>query len=385
MQRAVQYQESGVPKHSALCDNGVMSGRDSVVRLERDLLNLGKQGLDKDSWCRAADDLLRAVTPFDGSCWHTIDPATLLITGHLTLNLPNRFPLLAANECLGEDVNKFVDLAAAPSPVGTLERATEGRPERSLRFREMLVPNGFASELRVSFVDGKDCWGSLILVRDRGRADFDDAEVVAIENLAGLLARSLRRLVVTAEVAVGPAADGPGLVVLDRRGEVESLTPSARHWLEQLGGDPPPVVLSVAAAARRGGEARARARTPKGQWLVFHGARLDGDPEGKLSVIVEPPRPRRPCPAHRRRLRAVRAGTGSDRARATGPVHLPNRPSVVDLSLHGSGASQVDLREGRCAQSRRVGGPGLLSPLPARNRGLTSGPWLPLASFLSRV
>jgi GAF domain-containing protein len=246
-----------------------MSSRYSLISLERDLLRLGDQSLDKDSWCRAADDLLRTVTPFDGSCWHTIDPATLLITGHLTLNLPNRFPQLAANEYLADDVNRFADLAAAPRPVATLERATEGRPERSLRYREMLLPNGFASELRVSLLDGQFCWGSLILVRDRGRGDFDNDDIAAIETMAGVLARGLRRMVVTAEVAVGPTSEGPGLLVLDRSGEIESLTPSARHWLRQLGGNPPPVVLSIAAAARRGAEARARARTPRGSGSFF--------------------------------------------------------------------------------------------------------------------
>jgi hypothetical protein len=78
------------------------------------------------------------VVGFDGSCWHTIDPATVLITSHLTLNLPSRFPLLAANEYLAEDVNKFADLAAAPQKVGVLSQATDGQPQRSLRWQEML-------------------------------------------------------------------------------------------------------------------------------------------------------------------------------------------------------------------------------------------------------
>jgi hypothetical protein len=61
------------------------------------------------------------------TCWHTIDPATVLITSHLTLNLPSGFPLLAANEYLADDVNKFADLAAAPHPVGVLSQVTGGR------------------------------------------------------------------------------------------------------------------------------------------------------------------------------------------------------------------------------------------------------------------
>jgi hypothetical protein len=91
----------------------------SIDRVEQELLWLGEHGLDTATWCRAADRLLDRVVGFDGSCWHTIDPATVLITSHLTLNLPSRFPLLAANEYLADDVNKFADLAAAPHKVGS--------------------------------------------------------------------------------------------------------------------------------------------------------------------------------------------------------------------------------------------------------------------------
>ena len=56
---------------------------------------------------------------------------------------------------------------------------------------------------------------------------------------------------------------GPGLVVLGHHGQLESLTPAARHWLDQLGEDPP-VLPAAAAWARISGPARARVRTPTG-------------------------------------------------------------------------------------------------------------------------
>jgi DNA-binding CsgD family transcriptional regulator len=262
----------------------------SVDRAEQELVRLGAHGLDTQTWCRAADALLRRLVGFDGSCWHTIDPATVLITSHLTLNLPSRFPLLAANEYLADDVNKFADLAAAPHKVGLLSQATDGQPQRSLRWQEMLRPNGFDAELRVAFVDDAGCWGALILVRDRGRPDFDPQTMVAVEQLAGTLAGGLRRTVVAQQAIPEQQAQGPGLVVLDRHGQVESLTPAARHWLDHLGEDPP-VLSAVATSAHASGPARARVRTPTGQWLILHGARLDGDPQGRVSVIIEPPRP----------------------------------------------------------------------------------------------
>jgi hypothetical protein len=149
----------------------------------------------------------------------------------------------------------------------------------------MLRPNGFDGELRVSFVDGAGCWGSLILVRDRSRPDFDPQTMVAVERLTGTLVAGLRRTVTAQQTG-----QGPGLVVLDRHGQIESLTPAARHWLDELGEDPP-VLSAVAASAQASGAARARVCTPTGQWLVLHGARLDGDPQARVSVIIEPPRP----------------------------------------------------------------------------------------------
>src|SRR5678815_437244 len=208
-------QESGVLPGPGTEDTAPMDLQASVDRVERELVRLGEHGLDTATWCRAADGLLGRVVGFDGSCWHTIDPATVLITSHLTLNLPSRFPLLAANEYLADDVNKFADLAAAPQKVGVLSQATDGQPQRSQRWREMLRPGGFDGELRVSFVDGVGCWGSLILVRDWGRADFDPETMRAIQRLAGALVGGLRRTVVAQRASVEQPVQGPGLVVLD--------------------------------------------------------------------------------------------------------------------------------------------------------------------------
>ena len=43
----------------------------------------------------AAARLKRAV-PFDGACWHTLDPGSDLITQHRLQDLPDRFPVLAS-------------------------------------------------------------------------------------------------------------------------------------------------------------------------------------------------------------------------------------------------------------------------------------------------
>ena len=201
----------------------------------------------------------------------------------------------------------------------------------------MLRPNGLDAELRVAFVDGAGCWGSLILVRDRGRPDFDPETMRAVERLTTTLVAGLRRTVVAQQASVDQPAQGPGLVVLDRHGQVESLTPAARHWLDHLGQDPP-VLLAVAASAQASGPARARVRTPTGQWLILHGARLDGDPQGRVSVIIEPPRPDDLAPL------LVAAYGLSDREQAVAALVFQGRSTrqiaraLSDLALHRPGA-----------------------------------------------
>src|SRR6266576_6954230 len=100
---------------------------------------------------QAAARLKRAV-PFDGACWHTLDPGSGLITQHRLQDLPDRFPVLAQNEYSADDVNKFSQLARAARKAATLLDATEGRLERSPRFRELLSPAGCGPELRSAFV-----------------------------------------------------------------------------------------------------------------------------------------------------------------------------------------------------------------------------------------
>jgi hypothetical protein len=71
---------------------------------------------------------LRRTVPFDGACWHTLDPGSDLITQHHLQDLPDRFPILANNEYSVDDVNKFDQLARAPRKAATIDQATGGHP-----------------------------------------------------------------------------------------------------------------------------------------------------------------------------------------------------------------------------------------------------------------
>jgi DNA-binding CsgD family transcriptional regulator len=290
-----------------------------VDRARQAVIALCGQALDRRSFYEQTTDALLRVVPFEGSCWHTMDPATDLITSHHTRHLPDPdhgFPMLCANEYLADDVGKFADLAHGPDQVAVLSRLTGGHPERSLRYREFLRPNGIEGELRAAFTDRAACWGSLILVRPPG-LEFTEEEAGLISSLCRPIAQALRRtLLVDASQGAagqGPSEQGaeiPGLVVVGSQGAVETITAPARHWLSLLGepaastdeGWLPPAVHSVVAAVQRAARAgdsptaRLAVRSLSGEWIELHGALAEGGSPAAVAVILHGATPDRIAP-----------------------------------------------------------------------------------------
>ena len=266
-------------------------------RVETEIARLAAQALAKDDFCRAAGERIARVLTFDGSCWHTNDPATLLITSHLTERLPDRFEVLARNEYATDDVNHFAALATSRRRAKTLRGATHNRPDRSPRYRDLLAPNGLDAELRAALVAGQSCWGGLILVRHAGRPDFSAKETDLLARLSRPLAEGLRTAILASAARRAAGPDAPGLIVVDDHGEVYALSETALPWLEELGATrhgPPPAVLATAAAARRAAPhqapVRSRVRTNAGRWAVLHGSRVAQAPN-HATVIIEPAAP----------------------------------------------------------------------------------------------
>jgi DNA-binding CsgD family transcriptional regulator len=275
----------------------------SKDRVRADILRLCQTATDPVAFYTEANLLIGKVMPFDLSCWHQLDPSTLLATSHY-----NEFGMPAPagwayNEYQVDDVLKFADLAKATPPAGTLRAATQGHPERSERYRELLTRWGFGDEARVAFVDADTCWGAAVFLRGREHRDFVAGEAAFLAEFSRPIAQALRRSLLAMALAADEGDDAPGLLVLDSAGRIDSLTQAALRWISQLvevGTDAPeqvPVsVTSVAAATRSdpsvrpGGVARARALTRGGRWLVLHGALLEGTSSGKVAVIIEPAR-----------------------------------------------------------------------------------------------
>jgi DNA-binding CsgD family transcriptional regulator len=261
--------------------------------------------------CRAGVAALEQAVPFARWCGLVLDPATVMNTaGYHAEGLPLEvLPRLVELEATGTDVNNLPALARDPLGVGSLHRATGGRPAASARFRDVLEPAGLGVELRAVLRDRDRPWGAFVLFRETGDPDFADDEIALVAAVAPVLARAVRRSLLLSEVAHRDAAQGPGVVLVaveGRRLEVRTASRAARAWLDdvpdgavQPSGLPVGVVTLVhRALAAPDGLAATRLRTRSGRWASLHAEALDrpattgdGDGERLVSLVVEATRP----------------------------------------------------------------------------------------------
>lgn len=280
-----------------------MAAEWSLQRALEDIERLALRAHSREMFFDEAAARLKRAVPHIGACWHTLDPGSDLITQHRLQNIPDAFPVLARNEYTVDDANKFSDLARSTRKANTLMRATAGRPERSPRHRELLSPQGIGPELRCSFVVDGLCWGSVILIRAAGEPDFTDAEVELLSRLSPVLARAVRRGLITEAAGHELApANAPGLVEFDPDGAIASMSSTAEPLLAELSGGTAndgarSVALQAVATAMRapahvGGSnpvdlPMAAVKTPAGGWLILHGGLLGAADERRVGVFIQ--------------------------------------------------------------------------------------------------
>ncbi len=269
-------------------------------RLADQLGGLARDGLGWTDYAVAADQLLAGAIDYDRSCWHTVDPGTVLLTGSVNRAVACSGSWLAEYEYVVEDVNKWSFLARSGQLAEATSRATHGDLMRSPRHRSHRE-FGIGDELRGSMVGGDGYWAAVGLLRDQGRAWFADEDVALLARLSAVIAAGARRALVST-IASEALVDtvGPGVVTFDAAGNVESLTPAAEQWIGLMTENPPPdtpgeskVLQAVAARARNAtaGDpletaARARLRAVDGTWLLLYGSRLSGG-EGRTVVVIQ--------------------------------------------------------------------------------------------------
>jgi hypothetical protein len=262
--------------------------REQMRRTRREIGVAAREGRDWLGFAAGVNDAVSRVLPFDRACWHSVDPGTCLFTGLLGRNMVCSGAWLAEHEYVLDDLNKWVDLARSDQPAAALSETTSGKLAASARVRssiELGMPVG--DELRVAFVADGTYWAAAGFLRDEGPW-FNEDEVRFVAAVSSAIAEGFRRAVLVSNVEHTPGDDtAPGVIVLDRHGEVESISPQAQRWLAEIAEEPPPrrahearVVQAVAARARHpaavptGSTAQARTQTRAGQWLLLYGTTL---------------------------------------------------------------------------------------------------------------
>jgi len=283
----------------------------SVERLQREIAVLGARGLPRNDYFVELAPRLRRVIESDASCWHTLDPQTRLLTSDDPTELIERGvftaegavaagELLVRSEYLVEDRNTFAELASRRVPVGTLEQAMRGHPERSARYRDLLEPAGIPHELRAAFLLRGRVWGAVHIARRETSGAFSQRDADALARVAGAIAEGIRGSLRFDAARRGSGEEAPGLIVLDGAGEIELLTLPARRMIESIGSDAlvygegelPSSVLALASFTRNHEAMRnagGNVVTVPGRdgWITLHASRPD--PAGdRVAIVIEP-------------------------------------------------------------------------------------------------
>jgi len=273
-------------------------------------------GLDAPTLLHEVAGRLRRVVPFEAYCATSNDPMSGLLTHvvHDGVMGEKEQRTYLENVFFEEDLDEQRRMVRNRFPVALLSEVTEGKIERALRCREITSPLGLEYELLGVCSLGREQWGGINLIRERGDPDFDAREVALLHRIIPHLGTGLKAAVLCKQASAEPEGESvPGILVLDDRGRVVQHTQAAERWLRDLGdlgagwqegeGLPAPVWMVVGALRKAlkpetnrdlgGVPSCVRVQTRSGRWLTFHGARTEPrDGRGsETMVIVEPSRP----------------------------------------------------------------------------------------------
>jgi DNA-binding CsgD family transcriptional regulator len=284
--------------------------------LKRKIDSLARTAASSQSFRIAMLRKLREAIPFDAACCTLVDPQTLLSTGAVTEEgVESIHQALFANEYLEEDVNRFIDLALEADPVASLHGTTEGQPERSARYRNVLHPAGFRDEMRAVLVFKGGCYGYLTLFRLQAQPVFHERERSLLSSLVPAIAFHLRSIsMLLPEDGAGRSEEQPGILIVSESLAVLSSNEASEHWLSMLrkwentdiAALPKPVQAVCFRALSESGEesastAKVCMRTPEGRYMTIRASKLTSStrqiqlavwfeqaaPSDVLPVIVE--------------------------------------------------------------------------------------------------
>ena len=248
------------------------------------------------------EDLRRRV-PFRAHVWALVDPETEVATAPLAAvpdSLMVQLPRVVRSRYL-TTVNRWDRMDAT---VASLYQATNGDPERSLLYREILGPAGIGDIVTIVFRDRFGTWSFLDLWRLDSDAPFADGELAILAEDVAAITAALRRCQARSfdEASPGPEGPGPAVLFLSPELTVRGQTPETDRYLRALlppevDRQPVPAGAYNVAAALLAHEAGihphpplARVRLAGGLWLTFRAARVDSElraADRDIAVTIE--------------------------------------------------------------------------------------------------
>lgn len=277
-----------------LSDHGEMVRAVADARIR--LAGLAGQAVSAAEFSHEVEAALQRTVPFDGWCLFGLDPFTGLRTFQLGGRGTEHTVEMARNEAFMSDVNKYVDLAAAPRPAGWLA-PNHPLAGQSFRLHEILLPQGFQSEIRLALAGRDRLWGALVLFRDDRRRYFDDRDTDAVCEIGYPLLDAVRSYPVR-PIAPQGTPHGAGIVSISPDDRIVAQSDGAQAWLADLvpGGDDEThlgdvtrVLFDAAHAVRSGDPAAGTTcvRTVSGHWLRVEATTYPVDGTD-VSVLLQP-------------------------------------------------------------------------------------------------
>jgi DNA-binding CsgD family transcriptional regulator len=263
-------------------------GARALARLE----DLAARQLDLVAFWREASTVIASAVPhFMEPCWYSLDPASALMTSHFHEQMAEFPQEWLTAEYYEDDLHQIADVVRSPEGISTLHELTGGDPSGTARWQANMQMGGDQELLMRLRARSGDTWGAVGLYREPGQPMFSSQEKEFLTAASVPLAEGVRRSLLFGEATDPEWPDGPGLVVVSASGELDSVTETARPWLELLpGGDGPGLPTAVRAVASQA-PAESRVRANNGHWVTLHAARFAG--EDRVAVLLEPTAPAR--------------------------------------------------------------------------------------------
>jgi DNA-binding CsgD family transcriptional regulator len=261
--------------------------------------------------------ILQRALPFDTGYLMMVDPLSAWPTALETLGVP---PAEQATWFLTHPM-----LTGGMSALATLGRSrrhvtrlTHRSGDDLIREAHPLHPHGgrlHGSELRAAFAHRGMLWGAVSLLRRPGNQAFDERDAALLEEISPLITGILhagalrhdtpaRHAPERAEPGQAESHHRPGVLSIRRDGAVTLLTPSVRHWLQQitaarehhLRGGLPDIIWLAVSTLEQGREGSAapkpvvHVQSQSGIWLTIEAFHAPAD-TGDIMVVIGPSSP----------------------------------------------------------------------------------------------